>query len=658
MDFLFRAFLMLHICCGFFSLGLFFIPIFAQKGGQLHNTVGRWYTYGMWGVVLSAIVLCCFRYLQGNYSQALFLGFLALLTARPLYYGVAILRNKQGHSRRLRLIDRALRTALVVAGPLLIGIGLNWWGPSGSHPLLVVFGALGFLTTIRSVVRDFTGQQKPYNWLEEHISGLLISAIAAFTAFFSFGGNRIFGDTFTGNLQLATWIAPTIIGVAVIRYYKWKLKLTGPSKPARSSPLVSKTALIGLILIIGYGGLSAQVYLNKQSRHRFAQLNFGTGIQTNFAGEAVFSGANGLETMRLGNNFTPQLSIGGTHFWGHADFQVTFPLGSPTFREGSREVLAVPGVETIAKWYPWRIESGKVSPYLGTAILSYFYRQEDTAREFGRGPAKTWVLAPFKTGLTFNQGNHLIEAGITWNYANKRDYFIDALNTAAVSLPPIYAALTYRYQLDTTVGAEKSWENGKAAEYTDRLAAAGKLNNFFLAVAPSSAWWTGESSHNTVNQPAIEAYPTSIMLEFGAGYYFHQPDITVNITYRSMGASARAYGTSQSLNRRSVGLEATKSLFDYHGFVPFVGPVLSRERLTFIENVEGNTTYNITEDKWAAGITFGWDIRPNRIQSFMLRTNLRYYPNLKLDLNNDQTISFGAVEFNFIQLVVFPERMF
>lgn len=658
MDLLFRTILVIHICSGFTSLGLFFIPMFARKGGKLHNRVGRWYTYGMWGVIISAIVLSGLRMLGGYYTQAMFLGFLALLTARPLYYGIAILKNKQEQSDRLQTIDRVLRTAVVIAGFFLAGVGMNWWGPANGHPLLVVFGSLGFFTTIFSVIRDFKGTKKPYHWLEEHISGLLISAIAAFTAFFSFGGNRVFGETFTGNLQLVTWIAPTVIGVATIRYYKWKLKLKAPQEHSAANTIIPKTAAAVLLIVTGGNMLSAQVYTEKQSRHRFAQFNFGAGLQAGFGGNATFDGVSGLETMEFGQSLTPQLSIGGTHFWGHADFQITFPIGAPTFQQEAREVQAVPGVETIVKWYPWRIESGKVRPYFGTSLLSFYYRQKDAAQAFGTGPAKTWIVAPIKTGITFNQGNHLFEAGINWNYANQKDYFVNPTTTAAINLPPVYASLTYRYQLDTSVGAEKNWENGKTKAYTDRLAAAGKLNNFFIGIAPSSAWWNGKSSHNSVNHPAIEEYPTSIMLDFAAGYYFHKPDLNINVSYRSMNASARAYGTRQSLNRQSVALEATKMLADYHGFIPFLGPVISRERLTFSESVEGNPTFDVTEDKWAAGITFGWDIRPNRVQSFLLRTNLRYYPNLKLDLDNGENVSFGAVEFNFIQLVIFPERMF
>ncbi|MEO1074606.1 MAG: hypothetical protein AAFX41_01430 [Bacteroidota bacterium] len=58
------------------------------------------------------------------------------------------------------------------------------------------------------------------------------------------------------------------------------------------------------------------------------------------------------------------------------------------------------------------------------------------------------------------------------------------------------------------------------------------------------------------------------------------------------------------------------------------------------------------------GLTFGWDIRPNRLQSWILRTNLRWYPTLSLPVADDGDIAFGNVEFNFIQLILYPNRIF
>jgi hypothetical protein len=153
-------------------------------------------------------------------------------------------------------------------------------------------------------------------------------------------------------------------------------------------------------------------------------------------------------------------------------------------------------------------------------------------------------------------------------------------------------------------------------------------------------------------------YPISIMPDFAFGYYMHKPDMNIAAHFRSYGTSTEAYEVTQELRRRSVGLEVTKCLFDYHGFVPFIGPVVTYENLVFKETLEGQPTYDLSDPQIGYGLTFGWDIRPNRLQSWLLRTNLRWFPDLKLQVEGDAGISFDNVEFNFIQLVIFPGRMF
>jgi hypothetical protein len=96
---------------------------------------------------------------------------------------------------------------------------------------------------------------------------------------------------------------------------------------------------------------------------------------------------------------------------------------------------------------------------------------------------------------------------------------------------------------------------------------------------------------------------------------------------------------------------------DYHGFVVFIGPALSLEWLNLTETKQQEVTIgNFRGLK--PGITFGWDIRPNRLQAWYLRTNLRYFPNLGVRMPDDQHVPFDNIEFNFIQWVVFPGRMF
>jgi hypothetical protein len=101
------------------------------------------------------------------------------------------------------------------------------------------------------------------------------------------------------------------------------------------------------------------------------------------------------------------------------------------------------------------------------------------------------------------------------------------------------------------------------------------------------------------------------------------------------------------------------ALFDYHGFVPFVGPIISYESLSFEETDLGVKVRDVSDDMLGLGVTFGWDIRPNDLQSWVLRTNLRYYPGLQLDIpGTEETVPFRNLEFNFIQLIIYPGRMF
>lgn len=230
MDILYKTLLFLHVSAGFSSIGLFFVPAFARKGGKLHRRVGLWYTYAMWLMVITAALLCCIQISRGNTSIALFLGFLALLTARPLYFGIAVLRNKKGPTARMMIIDRALRIALGLFSIFMIGNGLNLWGPEG-NVLSLIFGALG-MTVWPILIKEARGVTLEYSWMEEHIGQMVVAAIAAFTAFLVFGSQRAFGNIVPEKFQFIVWVAPTVVGLVLSSRYKKKLyKRKAEGKP-------------------------------------------------------------------------------------------------------------------------------------------------------------------------------------------------------------------------------------------------------------------------------------------------------------------------------------------------------------------------------------------------------------------------------------------
>jgi hypothetical protein len=86
--------------------------------------------------------------------------------------------------------------------------------------------------------------------------------------------------------------------------------------------------------------------------------------------------------------------------------------------------------------------------------------------------------------------------------------------------------------------------------------------------------------------------------------------------------------------------------------------MITYERLSFLEVDGQQVLHDISDAKPGYGLVFGWDIRPNRLQSWILRTNLRWFPNLNLNVGEAGSVSFDNIEFNFIQLVIYPGRFF
>lgn len=393
----------------------------------------------------------------------------------------------------------------------------------------------------------------------------------------------------------------------------------------------------------------AQPYAEgKRTRHRFAQLNLGL--------EQRFFSSQGTQSMHMNDFGQPiqfelnkltetRLIVGGTHFWGHADFYLSIPLlafGGSGFKTG---------VETGAKYFPYAIKHQRIRPFVGLAWLPYSYKQ-------GEGAAFWRSGIPLQTGVVFNKAQHLVEIGFAYNPRNRFHYFIDKNNTSEVSIQSLSWNITYKMMLDATLSAEADWKSGRTNRITQLLDSLNRLNGFTLAMGPSSAFFLKPSSHINTKAPyAGDHKSANVFLEFGLGYYLHKPDLQFNLAYRDIKSSIKAFDYSNSIERKALSLEVYKFIADYHGFVPFLGIAGSVEYLSYNE-INAQQHSGKHETQFRPGITFGWDIRPNRIQSWYLRTNLRYFPFLNIETEDKKYIYLNQLELNFIQLVVFPERFF
>lgn len=210
MEFIVKALLFLHVTFGFTSLVLFWLPVFLKKGGKGHIITGKLYVIAMWIVVVTAALLSIKNVIIGKYFMAAFLGFISLITANPLWYGMVILKkDKAESSRKGRILFESIILAYSIT-LLSTGVYGVWSGNSGNI-LLFIFGGLG-LTALPTILKLRKADVSKTDRIKEHMVGLLTSGIAAYTAFFVFGGYTWMEKILPGMWQVLPWVAPGVLG--------------------------------------------------------------------------------------------------------------------------------------------------------------------------------------------------------------------------------------------------------------------------------------------------------------------------------------------------------------------------------------------------------------------------------------------------------------
>ena len=221
----YKTLLYIHIISGFAGLITFWVPAFAKKGGKLHVQAGRWYVRFMWVMVVSAALLCVRNLIIGKMVMGLFLGFIAMITANPLWYAIAVLKEKKGMSQGYLTLQRGFRFLIVLAAVGMLLYGYFVIPDKNAVVLLYIFGGLGF-ADLPNLIREWRGRGKPRSWFKEHLVGMFTTGIAAFTAFLVFGANNFLGSVLSGYWAVVPWVLPTVLGTyGIIRSIRvWKEK--------------------------------------------------------------------------------------------------------------------------------------------------------------------------------------------------------------------------------------------------------------------------------------------------------------------------------------------------------------------------------------------------------------------------------------------------
>lgn len=599
--------LIIHIIGGSVALLTGLFNMIARKGGERHRKAGGLFAWSMYAVALSALVL----------SVPIGSTFFFCLGVFTFYLTWNGQRSAAQKAVVFDPIDRAILAigSINTLAMLLLG-----------NAILFGLGILSATLVVREIILFFKVRKgamlPPNTWLVRHIGMMVGSYISTLTAFLVVNWDGI-------GPYWIPWALPPSVLVPYIIW--WSRKVPG----RRRSPGKVVTAAALLLPLISIG----QPYVDGgNTRHRFAQMNMGADLHM-----IPSSGAIGNEEFNSSNS--ARMLIGGTHFWGHADFVLAIPL----MHSSAAEVTE--GVETIIKGYPWRIRDERIRPYAGGSWAVFNTR-------IGDGVVMERMRIPLLAGFTYVKGRSLIDACVRYVIPRHDAYWTSIDVSKNVTLPPWSFSIGLKFMFDTTLSAERNFSNGRTQALIDTLVSTGGLKGLTIAIGAGTAFFLhrSRSMHGTI--PYMDGHRISRPYVHGRiGYYIHQPDMQLSLSYRQIVDRLNAFGHEQEFQRRSLSLEAYHFFADLHGFVPFVGSSISHEEL-LIDYTDGEkNVHSAAKTIIRPGILAGWDIRPDRLRSFLLRTQLRYVIGDALRANGMSTRT-DQLEVDFIQLVVFPGRAF
>lgn len=381
----------------------------------------------------------------------------------------------------------------------------------------------------------------------------------------------------------------------------------------------------------------------------FASLTLGTDM--------LFLSKTNAGNVESSARLQPRLTLGGLHFWGHADFYVTFPIGRGWGKkpENSAGMMYYESVETGCKYYPLALKPNTLRPYIGMSFQPVVYRIDPSENDYNYGGSRyTKFISPVQTGFTLAGKKFLFTVGARYNWRNRFDYYISPESTVPAKLNRWNFNTGFVLYMDT----DKNYSSERSVDQLNKkhyiLTKENAFNSWYAGLGPSSALQMSRSPYFREKLPYLynQMIFSGFVPELAIGKYFHKNKMNVNVAARYMSRTIKAFDTKVQVSRSSVALESHHFLFNYRGFVPFIGPSLNVERLAFDQDGQ----LKVKDTKLALGIVFGWDINLSDVETSLLRTNLRYMPGLHLSIEGEKMM-YDFLEFNFIQYIYFFNRV-
>lgn len=397
----------------------------------------------------------------------------------------------------------------------------------------------------------------------------------------------------------------------------------------------------------------------KKKRLDFAKGYFelGGSYFPSFTGKKATN--NTLNTFENSASFNPYLNWGSFHFWGHAEFYVTFPLNQWNLSPCEEtDFKLTHSVATGARFLPWTFRENRIRPYVGVSWSALEFKQ--IIKPANNQPAlyKDFLLVP-EAGFLYGYKSFAVRLGVSYFHENKWNYPLDKNTFSTIETPKFSFQASLCYAFDASKNKDPKINQKWNSYPTVSKVGSGAPNfgDFFVGIGPSISFSLASSTYNRKTFPYLaDRVASGSYFDVAIGYQFNRADLFTALSYRNPTYKNSGYTTEQTIQKKSLVLEVNKFLTDYTGFAPYIGVNMAYDQIKYSEKTEqGNQ--EITSQKFEPGITVGWDIVSGKTDDhFVLRTNLRWYPLSSFEASH-QKFDFSQLEYNLIQLVFYPGRL-
>lgn len=197
-----------HIAAGAVALILFWIAAWMRKGTPGHRRIGQAYLVSMLVVLTTAIPLSLAMLQRGRADIAAFLGFLVLITGTACWSAWRAIRDRRHRERYFGPMYWTMTVVVFVSGLGVVALGIRI-----GAVLFMVFGAIGIVVLVESIVRYRRAPHDPKWWLREHYGAMIGNGVATHIAFFGIGLRNAFPMLDAAVVQSVAWFVPLAAAV-------------------------------------------------------------------------------------------------------------------------------------------------------------------------------------------------------------------------------------------------------------------------------------------------------------------------------------------------------------------------------------------------------------------------------------------------------------